>query len=165
MARTRSRCSGCRSRADPTARRAFPAPRSPCGPWPAPRPTARSPGAAARCPARPPPPPDGPPAQPEPPTRPCPAARATPRSTTCTGPPGATTRPYPPYPTTRTRPRSAPCTSPSTSEASPARAPPGSAPAHSLDEELLTRPQDNVSSEILPHPRLTEREQVVEDGD
>src|SRR5215211_4170867 len=102
----------CRWRAAPTAPRAFPGPRSPCGPCPA-RPRAVRPdGAAARFPAPPDRPVPYPTAYPAPGARPGHAACATRRSARYTAPRGAATRPYRPCPGARTRPGSPPCSEP-----------------------------------------------------
>src|SRR5205814_8514866 len=148
----RSRCSGCRSRADPTARRAFPAPLSPCGPCPTRPANAQHPYVAWRSPAPPDPPAADRPAWPTPPTPPGRVADATPRSTTCTSPPDAATHPYPPYPDRRTPPKSAPCTPRSTTASAPSPAPPDQAPGYSTSLGMAPRSpsQDKVSKEAPP---------------
>src|SRR6266508_5806853 len=107
----------CRWRAAPTAPRAFPGPRSPCGPCPALPAGAGSPCAAGRPAARGGQPAGAPPAWPAPPAPRGHAACATPRSATCTGPRAAAAHPCSPCPAARTPPGSAPCTSPSTAAA------------------------------------------------
>lgn len=99
-----------RKRADPTTLRAFPAPRSPCGPCRDPRQGVRSHVSAGRSPRHADRPADGRAGGRALRARHGHVGRATPRSTTCTSPRDATVRPCRPCPTRRTRPRCAPCT-------------------------------------------------------
>src|SRR4051812_33326405 len=135
---------------------AFPAPRSPCGPYPARPANARSPHAAWRSPAPPGPPAADRPAWPGPPTRPDRAAAATPTPATCTSPPGAAERPCRPCPDRRTPPRSAPCTPRSTSASAPSPAPQDQAPGHSNSLGMAPRSpsQDKVSNSNPASPDL-----------
>src|SRR5206468_9604285 len=149
-----------RWRAAPTTPRVSPGPRSPCGPYPARRRSARSLAAGERSPARPGRPAGAPTASPTPPTPRNPAAYATPRSTTCTAPPGAAAPPSLPCPTSRTQPGSSPCNGPNTPGGpSPARAPPGPGqhpPHHSGRADHQNSSSRSSGESPSPPPQLNE---------
>jgi hypothetical protein len=157
----------CRWRAAPTAPSAFPGPRSPCGPCPARRPGAGSPGAAGRSPAPPDQPAACPRAHPVPPSAPRSRCLRHSEISEVYSPRGAAARPYRPCPAARTRSGSRPCSGPSNWGAAwPAREPQVRSLVHRISMRhhgghagrLLPRPLNSMIRRYhLPHQRLTQR--------
>src|SRR5215216_4516447 len=170
----------CRWRAAPTAPRAFPGPRSPCGPCQARPAGAGSPCAAGPAAGRGDRPAGDRRAWPAPAAHRGRAACATRRSARCTGLRAAAARPWRPCPAAHTPPRSAPCSWPSTgadhghargprgparscrSRRQPGRAHPENDRSSWSPGELLPRPlSSTIQQPDLPHRRLTQRVLIV----